>query len=86
MGFSVMFVSSFSSHSRIFHSFEEWHEPTHYNGHLLGPVTLTNVTERVAVELSLPVLTTYACTDRGLKSDLPDEMRMIYLYATAAAL
>ena len=42
--------------------------------------------ERLAVELSLPVLTTYACTDRGLKSDLPDEMRMIYLYATAAAL
>ena len=30
--------------------------PTVYNGHLRGPVTLTPVAERLAVELSLPVL------------------------------
>ena len=29
-----------------------------YNDHLRGPVTLTPIAERVAVELSLPVLTT----------------------------
>ena len=32
-----------------------WHGPTLYNGHLRGPVTLTPVAERLAVELSLPV-------------------------------
>ena len=34
------------------------HGPTVYNGHLRGPVTLTPVAERLAVELSLPVFTT----------------------------
>ena len=29
-----------------------------YNGHLRGPVTLTSITERLEVELSLPVCTT----------------------------
>ena len=29
--------------------------PTVYNGHLRGPVTLTPVAERLAVELALPV-------------------------------
>ena len=32
------------------------HGPTFYNGHLRGPVTLTPVAERLAVELSSPVL------------------------------
>ena len=32
------------------------HGPTVYNGHLRGPVTITPVNERLAVELSLPVL------------------------------
>ena len=32
-----------------------WHEPTLYNGHLWGPVTLTSVAEGLAVELSLPI-------------------------------
>ena len=32
-----------------------------YNGHLRGPVTLTAIAERLAVELSLPVLTTWVC-------------------------
>ena len=31
------------------------HGPTVYNGHRRGPVTLTPVAERLAVELSLPV-------------------------------
>ena len=30
-----------------------WHGPTLHNGHLRGPVTLTTVVERLAVELSL---------------------------------
>ena len=32
-----------------------------YNGHLRGPVTRTPIVERLAVELSLPVFTTYVC-------------------------
>ena len=32
--------------------------PTVYNGQLRGPVTLTPVAERLAVELLLPVFTT----------------------------
>ena len=38
-----------------------WHGASAYNGHLRGPVTLTNIAERVAVELSLPVFTTNVC-------------------------
>ena len=34
------------------------HGPTVYNGHHHGPVTLTPIAERLAVELSLPVFTT----------------------------
>ena len=34
-----------------------------YNGHLRGPVTLTLIAERLAVELSLPVFTTKVCPD-----------------------
>ena len=37
---------------------EVTHTASVYNGHLRGPVTLTPITERLAVELSLPVLTT----------------------------
>ena len=33
-------------------------------------MTLTPVAERLAVELSLPVLTTYVCRDRGSNPDL----------------
>ena len=33
-----------------------WHGASVYNGHLRGPVTLTPIAERLAVELSLPVL------------------------------
>ena len=35
-----------------------WHGASIYNGHLRGPVTLTPVAERLAVELSLTVFTT----------------------------
>ena len=47
-----------------------WHGPTVYNGHLRGPVTLTPVAERLALELSLPVFTTQVCCDRGSNPDL----------------
>ena len=38
-----------------------WHGESVYNGHLRGPVTLTLIVERLAVELSLPVFTTKIC-------------------------
>ena len=40
-----------------------WLDASVYNGHLRGPVTLTPIAELFAVELSLPVLTTYICRD-----------------------
>ena len=40
-----------------------WHRPTLYYGYLRGPVTFTPVAKRLAVELSLPVLTTEVCRD-----------------------
>ena len=36
-----------------------------YNGHILGPVKLTPVAERLAVELSLRVLKTWVSAYRG---------------------
>ena len=51
-----------------------WYGPTLYNGHLRA--------ERLAVELSLPVLTT--CPDRGSNPYLPHARRTLFLYATAA--
>ena len=73
-----LFVWSFSSHLRIFHSYGDftnacwglqiltyarhswsfcvshlqWHGTSVYNGHLRGPVTLTLVAERLAIESS----------------------------------
>ena len=38
-----------------------WHKPSLYHGHLWGPVTITFVAERLALELSRPVLTTLLC-------------------------
>ena len=38
-----------------------WHGASVYYGHLRGPVTLTPNAERLAVELSLHVLTTWVC-------------------------
>ena len=35
-----------------------WHGASVYNDHLRGPVTLTPIAERLAVELTLPVFTT----------------------------
>ena len=37
-----------------------WHGTSVYNSHLRGPVTLSPITERLAVELSLSVFTTVA--------------------------
>ena len=44
-----------------------WHGAYVYNGHLRGPVKLTPIAERLAVELSLPVFTTKVC--RGWDSN-----------------
>ena len=62
------------------------HGPTVYNGHLRGPVTLTPVAERLAVELSLPVFTTNVCRDRGSNPDLPYARRTICLNTTAVGI
>ena len=35
-----------------------WHGASVYNGHLQGPLKYTHIAKRLAVELSLPVLTT----------------------------
>ena len=40
-----------------------WHEASVYNGHLRGPLTLTPIAERLTVELKIPILTTYVCSD-----------------------
>ena len=40
-----------------------WYEAPVYNGHLPGPVTLTPVVECLAVDVSLPVLTTKVWRD-----------------------
>ena len=45
-----------------------WHGASVYNGHFRGPVTLTPIAERIAVELSLPVLTNKVC--RGWDSNI----------------
>ena len=60
------------------------HGPTVYNNHLRGPVTLTRVAERLAVELSLPVFTTWVFRDRGSNPDLPHSRRTLYFYVIAA--
>ena len=41
------------------------HGSNFYNGQLWGPGTLTSVAERLALELSQPVYTTYVCRDWG---------------------
>ena len=61
-----------------------WHGPTLSNGHLRGPVTLTPVAERLAVELSLTVLTTDVCPDLGSNPDLPHARWTLYHYGTVA--
>ena len=38
---------------------DHWAVSVRYNGHLRGTMTLTPIAERLAVELSIPVLTTY---------------------------
>ena len=61
-----------------------WHRASVYYGHLRGPVTLSPIVERLAVELSLPVFTTKVCRDRGLNPNFPHTRRTLYHYATAA--
>ena len=55
-----------------------WHGISVYNGHLRRAVTLTPVVECLAVELSLPVFTTYVCPDRGSNLDLPHARRTLW--------
>ena len=55
------------------------HGPTVYNGHLRGPVTLTPNAKRLAMELSLPVFTTWVCRHRASNPDLPHARRTHYL-------
>ena len=43
-----------------------WHGASVYNGHFQGPLTLTPVSERSAVELSLPIFTTWVCRTPNL--------------------
>ena len=38
-----------------------WHRTSVYNDHIRGPVIVAHIAERLAVELSLTVLTTRAC-------------------------
>ena len=42
-----------------------WHWASVYNGHLRGPVAITPFAECLAVDLSLPVFTTYVCRVAG---------------------
>ena len=44
------------------HTYILWHGASIYNSHLQGPVTLAPIVERLAVELSLPVFTTWVCS------------------------
>ena len=63
-----------------------WHGTSVYNGHLRGPVTLTPIAERLAGELSLPVLTCQVC--RGWDSNTQPSAcgaNAFTNYATAAA-
>ena len=39
-----------------------WHRASFYNGHIRRPVTLIPIAERLAVEPSLPVFTTWVCS------------------------
>ena len=58
-------------------------QPTRLNGHHRGPVTLTTVTERLAVERSRPFWR-QDCPDRRLNPDLPHARGKLYHYATTA--
>ena len=55
-----------------------WQGQTVYIGHLRGPVTLTPIAERLSLELSLPVLTTWVSLDRGSNPELPHARRRPY--------
>ena len=45
-----------------------WHGSSVYNGHLRGPVTVTSIAKRLAVEVSLPVFTNKGCRRWNSKS------------------
>ena len=60
------------------------HMVTPYNDHPRRTMTPIPVVEYLAVELSLPFLTTEVFTDRESNPDLPHSRRTLYHYATAA--
>ena len=47
---------------------------------LQEPLALTPVAERLVMELSLPVLPTHVCPDRGSNPDPPHKMRLLYQF------
>ena len=53
------------------------HGLTLSNDHLRGLVTLTPVAERLALELTLPILNTEVCPDRGSNPHLPHALRTL---------
>ena len=61
-----------------------WQGASVYNGHLRGPKTLTPVAGHLAVELSLPVFTTWVCRDWDSNSQPSAcEANALTHYATA---
>ena len=58
-----------------------WNGPILYNGHFRSR---TRIAERLTMKLSLPVLMTWACPDRGSNPDLPHARRTHYHDVIAA--
>ena len=65
-----------------------WHGASVYDGHLRGPVTLAPNAERLAVELSLPMLTTWNCRgwDSNTQPSVCGANDLTYCATTAARL
>ena len=64
-----------------------WHRTSVYNGYLRGPLTLTPIAERQAVELSLPVFTNKVCRcwDSNTKPSMRGErsnplLQLVYIW------
>ena len=57
-----------------------WHEPNFYNGNLHGPVALTPVAERLAVDLSLSVLTTWVYPALTLRNHAKIWMHILLIW------
>ena len=62
-----------------------WHRTSIYNGHLRGPVTLTPIAERLAVELSLTCVKYLSLSRLGFEHPIRVLGRALTDSATAAA-